>query len=212
MRCDQSPKDGNALTDVTVVGNKRQFPKSAETRKVGARGGGDVGLLPEETLSWYAVRVIPQHEQSVASQFRRKGMEEFVPTFKGVRQWSDRSKVLTLPLFSGYLFCRTKRSLFSSVLNTQGVFQIVSFGGKAYPLPDSEIDTLRRVIGSGYKVAPVAYQTAGPRVKVVDGPLAGIVGILAIQGNCLILSVDPIMRSVSVDVANCELWNLATTQ
>ena len=86
-------------------------------------------LIPNETMSWFAVRVLPQNEQSVGAQLERKGLEQFVPTIKSVRHWSDRVKILTMPLFAGYLFCRTKRSSFGCVLNTQGVFHIVSFGG-----------------------------------------------------------------------------------
>ena len=42
----------------------------------------------------------------VAEILRYKGYEPFLPTYNAKRRWSDRTKILPLPLFSGYLFCR----------------------------------------------------------------------------------------------------------
>lgn len=164
-------------------------------------------MLPEEQLLWFVVQVMPQHEQSVALQLDLKGQEYFLPTIKSTRQWSDRKKLLTVPLFPGYVFCKTKRSWFGAVLNTQGVFRIVSFGGKAHPIPDDEMISLRRVIDSGRYLCPVPYVSLGKHVQVVRGPLSGMTGIVTRikKQNRLVISVDLIMKSVSVDIAASEL-------
>src|SRR6202040_2303430 len=61
----------------------------------------DVTLAP-----WFALRVRPNYEKPVAAALRGKGFQEFLPLVQSRRQWSDRVKVMDLPLFPGYLFCR----------------------------------------------------------------------------------------------------------
>ena len=163
-------------------------------------------LFPEIAL-WFAIQVIPQHEFKVASQLRYKGQEEFLPMVSSRRQWSDRSKVSERPLFPGYVFCRVKRSSFGVILDTPGVHRIVSFGGQAYPIADEEMNSLQQVLASGRDVAPVPYLALGQRVRVIDGPLSGMSGIVLRLKNRsrLIISVDMLMRSIAVDVALAEL-------
>ena len=55
---------------------------------------------------WYALSVKHQHERAAEIALGWKGFEALAPTYRARRQWSDRSKNLDLPLFSGYVFCR----------------------------------------------------------------------------------------------------------
>jgi transcription antitermination factor NusG len=164
-------------------------------------------VLSPDIALWFAVQVIPQHECKVASQLRYKGQEEFLPMVSSRRQWSDRSKVSERPLFPGYVFCRVKRSSFGVVLDTPGVHRIVSFGGHAHPIADEEISSLQHVLVSGRDVASVPYLTLGQRVKVIDGPLFGVTGIVmrVKNRNRLLISVDMLMRSIAVEVSLGEL-------
>lgn len=164
-------------------------------------------LLPPELTLWVAVQVVPHHEFKVASQLRYKGHEEFLPTRKERHTWADRKKDLQRALFPGYVFCRTQRSSFGAVLGTSGVFRIVSFGGHPCPIPDSEIESLRQALVSGREFSSVPYLSGGEKVRVVQGPLAGLTGIVTRLKNRdrLVISVDLIMKSVSLDVALSEL-------
>jgi transcription antitermination factor NusG len=164
-------------------------------------------VLSPDIALWFAVQVIPQHECKVASQLRYKGQEEFLPMVSSRRQWSDRSKINKRPLFPGYVFCRIKRSSFRLILDTSGVHRIVSFGGQAHPIADEEMNSLQQVLASGRDVAPVPYLTLGQRVRIIDGPLSGMAGIVMRlkNRNRLIISVDMLMRSIAVDVALAEL-------
>ena len=57
-------------------------------------------------FDWYAIRVKSKCEKMVSDQLRGKGYEEFLPMCWSRRLWSDRVKVIQMPLFTGYLFCR----------------------------------------------------------------------------------------------------------
>ena len=159
-------------------------------------------MFHQELEYWFAVQVVPRHENKVASLLDYKGYQRFVPTYRSSRQWCDRKKVLELPLFPGYVFCRIVHGIAAGlVLTTPGVIRVVGFGGKPYPIPDHEIDAIQRVALSSDAV-PVPYLKVGRRVQISNGPLSGVTGILTQVKNHhrLVVSVDLIMNSVSIDV------------
>ena len=66
---------------------------------------GAVGAGPlVETPQWYAIRTRSRHEKIVADQLEKQSIEGFLPLVKRTRKWSDRTKEVELPLFSGYTF------------------------------------------------------------------------------------------------------------
>lgn len=152
--------------------------------------------------AWFAVQVAPRHEKSVAALLSYKGYQHFLPTYRSRRAWSDRKKTIEVPMFPGYVFCRTMhRAAHGLVLTTPGVVRVVGFSGNPYPIPDDEIDAIRKVVLSS-ESEPVPYLKVGQRVRISSGSMAGIVGILVQIKNRhrLVMSVDLIMKSIAVDV------------
>ena len=60
--------------------------------------------LSLERSAWFALYTRSRHEIVVKSQLDGKGIENFLPVFTRVSRWKDRKKLITLPLFPGYLF------------------------------------------------------------------------------------------------------------
>jgi len=151
---------------------------------------------------WYALTVRPRHEQTVAEALAVKGIEPYAPTYLARRQWSDRVKTIALPLFPGYVFCRTSMETRTPILRTIGVREIVSFGGTPQPIPDHELSAVMRMTSSGLPIEPVDYLRTGEQVRVVDGPLRGMSGIV-IQSNAgprIIIGIEMLQRSVSAQL------------
>jgi len=120
---------------------------------------------------WYVVQVMPQRERVVNSLLEFKGYQSFAPTYGLRRHWSDRAKKLEVPLFPGYVFFRSPGTRVSSlVCSTPGVVRILSFGGRASMVPDSEIDAVQRLTTLG-KPQPAEQFIEGQRVEV--GPVCG---------------------------------------
>jgi transcription antitermination factor NusG len=154
---------------------------------------------------WFAVQVAPRFEARVASLLEYKGYQSFFPTYKALRRWSDRTKTLYFPLFPGYVFCRSDGPTLGLVVSTPHVVRIVSLRGNPSPIDDKDIDALRRVERSGTTLRPCSYLRIGERVQIKSGPLSGLVGILVQIRNesRLVISIDAIMKSVSVDATAC---------
>jgi len=165
----------------------------------------------ESGFHWYAVYTHSRKESFVASQLEGRGLECFLPTYKSVRQWSDRVKELHQPLFPGYLFCRFDYQDRRPVVMTPGVLQVVGNGKSAIPVADEEIVAIQAAVSSGLAHQPWPHIAIGERVRVVHGTLAGIEGILIkFKGSHrVVLSVSLLQRSVAFEA---ELSWLAPIQ
>ncbi|MBZ5522047.1 MAG: NusG-like protein [Acidobacteriia bacterium] len=143
----------------------------------------------------------------VSAILRSKGYEEFLPTYRVKRKWSDRIKEIETPLFTGYVFCRLNSGVPWSIVTTPGVVRIVGTRKDISVIDDKEIEVIQRVMKAGVKVEPCAYAKIGDRVRITNGPLSGVQGIVTGYKNQqhLVLSVDLIQSSVSVEVDGYDL-------
>src|SRR5215472_1578045 len=93
-------------------------------------GSPTITASPEAELrQWFALHTRSRHEKQVAAQLQDKGVEVFLPLAKEVRRWSDRRKLIELPLFSCYVFVclgLTNRARAVAV-QTPGVLRFVGF-------------------------------------------------------------------------------------
>lgn len=151
---------------------------------------------------WYAAYTSSNHEKRVALQLRERAIEHFLPLYDSVRRWKDRRMQLELPLFPGYVFVRLPLCDRLRVLQIPGVARLVGFNGRPTALPKEELEALKRSLENGLHAEPYPYLTAGRRVRIAQGPLTGLEGImLRWKGNWrVVLSLDLIQRSVCVDI------------
>ena len=152
--------------------------------------------------SWYALHVKSRFEKSVERHLQEKGYEVFLPSYVSTRRWSDRVKSLSLPLFPSYLFCRFDINSRLPILVTPGVNSIVGSGKTPVAVDETEITAVRHILDSGIPTQPWPYLRAGQEVRVEEGPLAGLTGIVIRDKGAdrLIVSVTLLMRSVSAEI------------
>jgi len=152
--------------------------------------------------AWYAVWTRSRHEQMVRDQLERKGLQAFLPTVTRWSRWKDRKKKIDWPLFPGYCFARFDPAERLPVLKCSGVVSIVSFDGEIVPIPEHEIEGIRRLVESDLQFDSCPLIREGMMVEVTHGPLKGVVGRLTRKGAHarLVLSVDLIGQAVSVEV------------
>ena len=151
---------------------------------------------------WWALYTRHQHEKTVADQLSAKGFEVFLPVYDSLRRWKDRQKVLSLPLFPGYVFVRGNQERRIHVVSTPGVFTILTHGDRFAIIPEGEIEAIRRTVQGRLRVEPHPFLKCGERVRVTRGTLQGVEGILVRKKNMyrLVLSVNMLAQSVGVEV------------
>jgi transcription antitermination factor NusG len=157
---------------------------------------------------WFALQTRYRFEKKVAAQLSGKGLEVFLPLRHENREWSDRQKLVSVPLFPGYAFVRSARSvaLRLLVLQTAGVMGFVSFAGTAAVVPQKQIDDLRLVLSQAVPFALYPFLQVGQRVRIRGGCLDGVEGLLAQrEKGKLVISIESIQRSLAVAIEGYEV-------
>lgn len=156
---------------------------------------------------WWAIYTRHQHEKVVADMLTARGFDIFLPLFESTRQWKDRRKTLSLPLFPCYLFIRGGLERRLQVVTTPGVHMVLYRGDHVAMVPQDEIEAVQRALASSARVEPHPYLKCGMRVRVIQGPIEGVQGILVRKKNLcrLVISVDMLSQSVAVEVNACDV-------
>jgi transcription antitermination factor NusG len=156
---------------------------------------------------WLAAYTRSRHEGRVAEQLTAKEIVSLLPTYERFSRWSDRVRRSQSPLFPGYVFVQVSNQERVPVLQTSGVVNIVSVGGKPAPLAEEEIERVRACGKHEGLVEPHPFLRIGHRVRVKHGPFAGWEGILVEKQNGarLVITVEQIMKSVAINLHGADV-------
>ncbi|MGH9773809.1 MAG: UpxY family transcription antiterminator [Candidatus Acidiferrales bacterium] len=164
---------------------------------------------PREDFHWYALYTRARHEKTVAGQLRLKCVDTFMPLISQTHRWSDRRKIIQAPLFPSYTFVRFSATPANclEILRTPGVVEIVGMGHRNIPIPDDQIEALRRVLAHNAPCGLFPFLRVGQRVRIRGGCLEGLEGLLvALKGErSLVISIEPIQSSVAIRLQGYEV-------
>lgn len=153
--------------------------------------------------SWYAVYVRSRNEKKVYNLLNEKGIDSYLPLLKTLRQWSDRKKMVEVPLFSSYVFVNISIKQFNLILSVKGIVNFIKFNGKPATIPDEQIESLKLLLCSGekFEISPDEIKI-GENVEIIKGPLKGFKGILTeYKGKKhAMLRIDAITQSLIVEI------------
>jgi transcription antitermination factor NusG len=152
--------------------------------------------------NWHAVCVFPHREKQVAQMCHAKGVSYLLPLYSSLRRWKDRRKRIEMVLFPGYIFVNIALAERLPVLILPGVSRFVTFHGQPAVVPESEIKVLGIGGANGVCFQPHPYLRKGRRVRIRNGAMAGMEGILVRRKDKfrVVISIDPIMRSMCAEV------------
>lgn len=137
--------------------------------------------MSDSQPNWFAVYTKPRQERIALENLERQAFRCFLPMAVNPYQRRSARGRRVEPLFPRYLFLNAvpdQQSL-GPVRSTRGVATLVRFGTKLARLPETVIEMIhhRRDPETGLvELDPVPVEP-GDRVKVFDGPLAGLEGI-----------------------------------
>ncbi|GAB4303659.1 MAG: UpxY family transcription antiterminator [Marinilabiliales bacterium] len=152
---------------------------------------------------WFPLYTRPRHERKAFENLKSFGFEAFLPTYKTLRQWSDRKKKVELPLFPSYCFVKIEEKKYIEPLKANGVVKYVWFNGKPIPVEDKVIESLQRVCKGDYKIEKTYNKfSSGQKIRIKYGQLKGIEGIYVNETNNfkLLIWVDAIGQGVYVHI------------
>ena len=132
---------------------------------------------------WHALYVRSRSEKKVLSQLEDMGLEAYLPLITVVKQWSDRRKKVEEPLFKSYVFVNSSDKQYISILNVYGVVKFVCFEKEAVVVPENQILAIKKFVrdyehGEEYKMQNDEDLKVGQKVRIINGPMKGLVGRL----------------------------------
>lgn len=156
-------------------------------------------------MRWYLVHTKPRQEACALQNLMQQGYECYLPMLPAERLRQGALTVANEPLFPRYLFVRLGDSesakSWAPIRSTKGVSRLVSFGNQPAKVSDGLVEVLKkREVAGGME--PQRLFRSGDRVRVTEGPFAGIEGVFQMpDGNrrALIL-IELLNRPVSVQV------------
>ena len=158
--------------------------------------------MKNHTPQWYALYLRSRFEKRVNEELQQKEVDVFLPLIEEIHIWSDRKKKVQEPLFRGYIFVKTNMHDKETILQTDGVVKFVGIREQPSPIPDNQIDWLRRIIGKPTFVKRENYFDVGERVRVTSGPFLGVEGFITRHQTetRVVISLSAIAQSVSIQV------------
>ncbi|MEX0852708.1 MAG: transcriptional activator RfaH [Bauldia sp.] len=130
---------------------------------------------------WYAVHSQPHRERRAAAHLGLQGFRAFLPLHARTVRHARRFRTVLAPFFPRYLFVEMVlgRDRWRSVNGTVGVARLVMEGDQPMPVAPGVVEALLALADSSGLLSLERRLEPGQRVRIVTGPLAGLVGQLA---------------------------------
>ncbi len=129
---------------------------------------------------WIAAYTRSRSEKKADIELRAIGIETFLPVQQQIRQWSDRTKKVEVPIIPMVIFAYVREPELSLILSNHLIIKILSMPGEKVPahIPTEHIERLRFILGQSD--VPVEYDPHPFRiddsVEIVRGYLKGLRG------------------------------------
>lgn len=145
---------------------------------------------------WYALYTKPRHEFKALDQISSFDITTYLPTTTVLKQWSDRKKKITEPLFKSYIFINADEQERNLALSGNSIIKTIFFNGKPAVIPDWEIENLKLLLSNTSNVTVYNGIIKGTKVEIASGPMIGLEGVVS---N---ISKDQQTLSVSIEMLN----------
>ena len=134
-------------------------------------------------LHWYALYTKPRKEQKVAQQLEQLGFTIYLPLKTEMKQWSDRKKKVTSPLFTSYVFIQIEEAKRAEVFIIDGVLNYIFWLGKPAVIRDEEMQLLKNEVDKPNSNVEVTAIEPGERIQLQQGVFKGQQSVVEYVSN-----------------------------
>jgi transcription antitermination factor NusG len=155
---------------------------------------------PHTDKQWFVLYTAPRAEKKVAQRLKETGVETFLPLHLSPRRWSDRIKLIEMPLFPSYIFVHTVAPELRQTLTVPGVLRVVQYDNKPAVMRNNEMEAIQLFLEQA-RAKELSY-AVNEEVLIACGPLKDISGkIIKVGKSHLVLHLNQIGVTVSVPIA-----------
>ncbi|MCC8153350.1 MAG: UpxY family transcription antiterminator [Tannerellaceae bacterium] len=123
-------------------------------------------------VNWYALYTSPRAEKQVEERLKAKGLTCYLPLHRTPRKWSDRIKIVEVPLFNSYIFVQCEEHVLRELFRVYGVVKAVYHDGKPAVIRPKEIEEIKRFL----ELAQNHELSVGEEVEILLGDLKNCAG------------------------------------
>lgn len=160
--------------------------------------------------NWYVLYTKSNCEKKVAELLNRRGVETYCPINKVYRQWSDRRKQISVPLFSSYVFVKTEEVDLTRIRSfTSSIVSPVYWLGKPAVIQETEIQEIKNFLNKHAEIKlekrPVDLND---EVMVMRGPFYNQHGIVqSVKNHSVVLSLPSLGYNMiaELDISNIQV-------
>lgn len=176
----ETVKDQTPLSDTAPASSSSEdrLPEEPET-----------GKPDNPNARWYVVHTYSGHEQKVAITLKQrvsslglsdKILDILVPTQDKIEIREGKKSTIKEKIFPGYILVRMELDDASwlAVRSTQGVTSFVGIGNKPTPLPESEVEVIKKYMTMEAPRFKTKF-SIGEAVRISDGPFAEFLGTIS---------------------------------
>lgn len=159
-------------------------------------------------LSWYVAYTKPCREQMAVEQLERQGYRVYLPLVK-ILKIPSRKETFE-PMFPRYAFFAPGAAgqSVAPARSTVGVSSVVRFGDRPAVMPEATLGDIRAFEAAQHRASfeTLAGLTPGCEVQVVNGPLAGLEGLVSEVGEERIMVLLRLLgREVKIGMGATQL-------
>ncbi|MCQ2204148.1 MAG: UpxY family transcription antiterminator [Bacteroidales bacterium] len=129
---------------------------------------------------WYAIYTKSRCEKKIYTHLTDLGYTAYVPMRKELHKWSDRKKLIEVPMINSYCFVyldanRERQKVFEA----PGYVGFVSKDRHPVVIPEAEIEAMKKTVDSMLSVEIESrLLRKGKRVRILTGPMTGAIGVV----------------------------------
>jgi transcription antitermination factor NusG len=158
------------------------------------------GLTDTSNRKWCVLHTKSRREKRLAAQCAHLGLLYYLPLRKSITGRRGRRHISDVPLFPGYVFASINPMDRQSLFRTGHVANVLDVADQEGLL--SDLNNIQVACERQSTLEPAFMVKRGQRVRIIDGPLAGIEGIVQAHKNRyrLILTIDCIRQAVACEI------------
>ena len=166
---------------------------------------------PELQSRWYVVQTQARREKRADFHLKQQGFRAFLPLHQKTVRHARQFRAVQAPFFPRYLFVRLDlgRDRWRSVNGTFGVTSMIMEGERPKPVPPGVVESMMSTADPAGLISAVPRLSLGDTVRIVRGPLSGLVGELAAldEGQRVKVLLDILGKDtlVAIDAARVGL-------
>lgn len=149
---------------------------------------------------WLVCHTKPRCEKKFSALMAAEKFEHYLPLIQSVRRYAQQTKRFTKPLFPGYVFAKVPQAKKARIYQQDLLARAIVVENEEAFL--RQLADVKAVVASGFELSVMPLLTRGRRVRIVGGPLHGVIGYVddPAKPQGVVISIDVLQQGLLVKV------------